>query len=563
LFGLSGDKQVVSLDWDSRFLRVVQWRISGHHARALKSVAAALPEHVSVKDADSLGGFVRQVLSSARIRTSSVIVDIPRDQAVLNTMSLPAADLNDLAGMVQLQIAKELPFPLDDAIVDFAVTQQDSASNTADVLVAAVRYEVLSFYKSVCEQAGLKIGRVGLRPFANMVAVNEMLGGQPSGRIMFVDVGPSLTEIGIIRDGVLVFSRAASVSLDEQPDDVVDGDLDDAPDSLPEETPADEEQAAGEEAVEIDFLPEVEAPAPERPVKPSAEDRILNELMVEITRSAEAYRSTDPGARFDRIIVGGSSGFEDALVAKISKRFGVAAEAYNPDPILNPQRHQGAQARAFAAAVGLGIGHASEDKLQFNFLAPKKPIGVAERRRRQMPLAGAMVAGVLLIVTLGYAVLVMPKQDKIKDLKRQITRLDRELKTYNEVRGIVEQVEQWQAAQVVWPDELKLLAEVFPDREMAFIDGMDLLASRGEISFRIFAKNSLIVEDLEVDLNKLTRPGQRKDEKVRVFKARTNRINNEGRDEEYPTDTKMSVQSARIADLQDQNKKGKKGKKRG
>ncbi len=102
MFGLAGDKQVVSLDWDSRFLRVVQWRISGHNARALKSVAAELPESVSVKDADSLGSFVRQVLSSARIRTTSVIVDIPRDQAVLNTMSLPAADIDDLAGMVQL-----------------------------------------------------------------------------------------------------------------------------------------------------------------------------------------------------------------------------------------------------------------------------------------------------------------------------------------------------------------------------------------------------------------------------------------------------------------------------
>ena len=549
MFGLAGDKQVVSLDWDSRFLRVVQWRISGHNARALKSVAAELPESVSVKDADSLGSFVRQVLSSARIRTTSVIVDIPRDQAVLNTMSLPAADIDDLAGMVQLQIAKELPFPLDDAVVDFAVAQQDSAANSADVLVAAVRFEVLGFYKAVCEQAGLKLDRVGLRPFANMVAVNEMLGEQASGRIMFVDVGPSLTEIGIIRDGVLVFSRAASVSLDEQPND----DFDDSLDTMLEEEPADEDQTAGAEPIEIDSPSGAEAPS-----KPSAEDRILNDLMVEITRSAEAYRSTDPGARFNRIIVGGSSGFDDALAAKISKRFGVAAEAYDPDPILNPRHHQGEHARAFAAAVGLGIGHASEDKLQFNFLAPKKPMGVAERRRRQLPLAGAIVAGVLLIVTLGYAVLVMPKHSKIEEYTTLIKKLDRELKTYREVQNIVDQVEQWQAAQVIWPDELKRLAEVFPDQEMAFIAGMNLLASRGEISFRIFAKNSLIVEDLEADLDKLTRPGGRKNEKIAIFKARTNRIDNDGRDEDYPTDTKMFVQSARIADLHDQSKKGKK-----
>ncbi len=553
MFGLSGDKQVVSLDWDSRFLRVVQWRISGHNARSLKSVAAELPEHVSVKDADSLGGFVRQVLSSARIRTTSAIVDIPRDQAVLNTMSLPAADLNDLAGMVQLQIAKELPFPLDDAVVDFAVTQQDSAANSADVLVAAVRFEVMGFYKSVCEQAGLKLDRVGLRPFANMVAVNEMLGAQASGRIMFVDVGPSLTEIGIIRDGVMVFSRAASVSLDEQPADDVADDFDDSLDTMLEEEPAADEHAAGAEAIEIDFPRAAQAPA-----KPSAEDRILNELMVEITRSAEAYRSTDPGARFDRIIVGGSSGFDDALAGKISKRFGVAAEAYDPDPILNPRHHQGAHAGAFAAAVGLGIGHASEDKLQFNFLTPKKPIGVAERRRRQMPLAGAIFAGVALIACLAYAILVMPKQKAVKDYKSQIAELKKELKSYAEVQRIVEQVEQWEQAQLVWPDELRQIAELFPENEVAYLEDLDLTASRGEISFRIAASNPEVVDELRAALNNLTRKGRQEDKNLSVFKVRYRNLSTTRSDDTYPAGAKMFVVSARVEDLLNKSKKSKK-----
>ncbi len=83
------------------------------------------------------------------------------------------------------------------------------------------------------------------------------------------------------------------------------------------------------------------------------------------------------------------------------------------------------------------------------------------------------------------------------------------------------------------------------------------------MSFKIFAKNAMVVEDLEADLNKLSRPGPGKGEKVRIFKARTNRIEYMGRDEDYPTDTKMFVQSARIADLQDKNKKGKRGKKKG
>ena len=83
LFGLSGDKQVVSLDWDSRSLRVVRWRLRNRQARVVKSLTAELSDEVAIKDAESLGRFVREVLSRERIRTQAVIVDIPRDQAVL------------------------------------------------------------------------------------------------------------------------------------------------------------------------------------------------------------------------------------------------------------------------------------------------------------------------------------------------------------------------------------------------------------------------------------------------------------------------------------------------
>ncbi len=546
MFGLGGDKQVISLDWDMHSLRVVQWRMSRRRAWALKSVTARLGDDVVVKDAESMGNFVQQVLSEERIRTQSVIVDIPRDQAVLNSMSLPAVDLNDLAGMVQLQIAKELSFPLGDAVVDFAVTEHDGEANTADVLVAAVRCEVLDFYKSVCEQAGLKLERVGLRPYANMVAVNEMLGSQTPGRVMFVDVGPALTEIGILRDGVLVFSRAASVLLDEEHGDSVDGYLG----TLPEDKPGAE---GAEDKIQIES-PGLEQVEPQ----PSRESLIVDSLMVEITRSAEAYRSTDPGARFDHIIVGGSSELEEQLAAKVSKRFGVPAETYNPEPLLNAEKHRGGSITAFAAAVGLGVGHAAEDKLQFNFLAPKKPLGAAARRRKQLPLAGAVVAGVAVVAAAAYYFGIVPKHERIAELQTEIATLNKEVDRYEEVSRIVKQVEQWEQAQLVWPDELMQLSEAFPDNEEAYLQDLDMNASKGEISFTIRAKSRAVINNLATSLNELTRPGRKKDEKREVFKVSPPKIGSKERDEQYPWNSKMTIKSARIDESQSKNKKGRK-----
>ncbi|MCH8854206.1 MAG: pilus assembly protein PilM [Planctomycetes bacterium] len=557
MFALGGDKQIVSLDWDERSLRVVQWRISKRQARAVKSANIPVPEEVSVKDAESLGGFVRQALAAERIRTHAVIVDIPRDQAVLNTMSLPAVDLNDLAGMVQLQIAKELPFPLDDAVVDFAVTEQAGEGQSADVLVAAVRCEALDFYTSVCTHAGLKPERVGLRPYANKVAINEMLGAQAAGRVMFVDVGPALTGIGILRDGVLVFSRAASVLLDEDPAESQDGYLDTLtdPQAAPDEdTPA----ADGFDDIQFESLPlELEKP------KPSREELIVESMMVEITRSAEAYRSTDPGARLDHIILGGGWEFESLLAKKIAERFGVPAKIYDPSPVLNESRHHGGQLAAFAAAVGLGVGHSAEDKLQFNFLAPKKPMGVAERRRRHLPLVGAIAAGLLLIAASSYFLVLQPNRTRIAELKVEIAALDEEMVSYQEVSRIVKQVEQWQEAQLIWPDELMHLSEVFPDNEVAFLDKLDLSVAKGEISFKIHAKTRRVVNDLVKDLNGVTLPGKNKTDSRNLFKVDPPKLDMTARDEQYPWSSTIVVKSARIEELQSQAKKSTRGRRKG
>ena len=42
LFGLGSDRQVISLDWDSRSLRVVQWQLGKGKARVLKSLTAGV-----------------------------------------------------------------------------------------------------------------------------------------------------------------------------------------------------------------------------------------------------------------------------------------------------------------------------------------------------------------------------------------------------------------------------------------------------------------------------------------------------------------------------------------
>ena len=159
------------------------------------------------------------------------------------------------------------------------------------ILVAAVRNEVLTYYQRVCSAAGLRLDRVGLRPYANSLSAAEVDPQAAVGRVLLVDVGPSMTEIDVLREGRLVFSRAASVGIPQT--------------LVSEPSTGSDEPEAGTYKVASE----------------AGEGRsvasVVRWLMVEVTRSVEAYRTTDPRAPIDRIVVAGSVGIESQLAEAI------------------------------------------------------------------------------------------------------------------------------------------------------------------------------------------------------------------------------------------------------
>jgi Tfp pilus assembly PilM family ATPase len=514
LYRIGRDSQVLSLDWDRRHLRVAHWQTKRQRLHLRRLLAAALPRDMDVKNPQNLGAFIRQVLHHEGIRVDAAVVDIPRDQCVLNTMSLPFAAVGDMAGMVQLQMAKELPFPLAAAVVDFAVPDDGrAAGQQVEVLVAAIRAEVLQFYKAVCAAAQLKLERVGLRPYANTAAVHAMLGPDALGRVLYADIGPQMTEIGILREGSLVFSRAGSVLLDHEEDLTV--------------------VAVGEPS--------------------SPEDRLLEKLEIEITRSVEAYRLTDVGMHFDQIVVGGSSGLEARLAEALHRRFGAHARVYHPGDIVPPQTTGEEPVAAYGAVIGLGLSHSAPVQRHFNFLHPKRPVDAAARRRRRVPLAAAAVLALVMAAYGANRLGIQPVKKEIEAVTKKIEELQNEHDKYEKGVKIAHAARRWQAGQLVWPDDLvELMDELPSNHEQGYLRDLALKADEGRMSFDMAAANPDVITALEQRLNLLVEGPEERPE--RVFEAKAGQITSTA-EGEYPSESKITVRSVRIRKLHEQTDK--------
>lgn len=495
----SAPRRVLAVDWDARTLRVVHANVGKRGVKIERILSVAIPPGLEVENADAMGQHLRRVLDQEGIHTKHAIVDIPRDQAILKTLTLPMAQTDELAGIVEIQIAKELPFPVSEAMIDFAVGPQAADKNTVDALVAAVQREVRRQYEAVFQAAGLRLDRIGLRPYAHMVAVRKLLQFAMPERVMFIDVRPTLTEIDVLREGRLTFSRAASV--------VVPADLTEPP-AAPtlrraNVSPADDVETKGERGASEGAVLELRVAD-----DGSSLSAVKSSLLVEVTRSIEAYRAVDPGVSIDHVIIAGDLGVEEALAEAVQERLKVTTELYNPAAIFGWEPDQGAAASGFAATLGLVLGHAEAGVLQFDFLHPKRR-GAGQRQKwRKVPAAAAVAVLFIGAAALGVSQYRKEDRAKLERIEAAIEELASQKDEKEKFIRLVQQVKDFDAEQHVWIDVLQDVFSQLPTNQELVVMHCEMDQSQGRLTLKTKAKTRDTAGTARTRLQEFRREGK-------------------------------------------------------
>jgi type IV pilus assembly protein PilM len=526
-------KQLLAIDWDNRTLRVVHALLGKRGVKIDRLLSVGIPAEVDPCNPEQMGQHIRRVLDQEGIRTRHAIVDVPRDQAILKTLKLPVADREALPGIVEIQVAKELPFPVDQAVIDFAVEQPVEVGTVeaavADVLVAVVRQEVLAQYQATFAAAGLRLDRMGLRPYANKVAVCKQLQFAIPERVLFIDVGASLTEIDVLRNSMLIFSRAASVNI---------------PRDMPEDTRISlvRDPAASE-------LSDVQAAAQAEVEPPRTGGRsvIVNAVMLEVTRSIEAYRAGDPGAVIDQAVIGGDVGIEEPLAEALQKRLGINAELYNPATSFGWEPDEGAAACAFAATLGLVLGQADDDALHLDFLHPKKRESATRKQLRKAPAIAAVLILFLTAGAVGFVKYTEEDRGRLAKMEARIKDLERKESSYEKFLEMMADIRAFDENQLVWVDVLYDVFSHLPPHQEFVVEQVDLQQDKN----LVVLKTRAMERDVPVELTRTLEAFRRDGRPERRFRVSTG-AQKEKKGEIYPFS-----QDLRIEVLDDSGSDGK------
>jgi len=475
---------VTAIDIDGSTLRVVQGGPKGDGLALTKVASAKLDFAADADRSDpaTMGRAIAKALGELKLKPGAVVMGVPRAQVVLRTLQLPLiADVREVASMVHLQVARDLPFRMDEAVIDFKVRRQITPPAPAptgdkiealpapklEVLVAAVKFEVVEAWRQTAEMAGVKLSALGLLPYANARCVEACHVADGDEAFALVSLRPDEANIDVIAEQALLFSRGAQIR-------------------------------PGYESEHADPSSAQPPPPPPRNEQEWA-DEYVNLVTIEVVRTLHAFTGLEPNSSVGKVVVSGATGFEPLALQTLAKRVGRPCALLDPGSALGFANEERLEASGAVAAIGLALGVNDPQGLPFDFLNPKKPAVQRDMRRIRI-LAGVAAAAAAIIFVLALKnYLVTQRTNLAKEWADKVAAADKYRAQYRKMIQQGTTVDDWQKGERNWLDHFAYLTAVLPSSEEIYITSLGI-TGQGTIRMAVQAQSGDVLARLDKHL---------------------------------------------------------------
>lgn len=214
LIGKVDDRPLTAVDIGSSTIKVVSVDLKGARPKILAAASAETPagsftNNVIVRP-DAVAAALKALLSSVELSGDQVVFAVPGPAAFTKKIQVPRASLKEFQENLTFEAGNYIPHSIDAVKLDFQVLPTGSKTH-ADVLLVAVKNEVVDSFVSVIELAGLKplIADVDYFALENIFALNYPEMAKKT--VAIVNIGGRFTGVNIIHDGLSLITGDLSI----------------------------------------------------------------------------------------------------------------------------------------------------------------------------------------------------------------------------------------------------------------------------------------------------------------------------------------------------------------
>jgi len=205
-------QNVVGLDIGTNSVKLVELDRTKNTFRLKNIGIAKLPRDTIVNGtiihAELLEQTIKTLFSEYKIKNKNVAISISGHPVIIKKITTDLMPEDELENTLPFEAEQYIPFSLDEVNLDFQILGPcEDKENKMNVMLVAAKRAMISDYVSVLQSAGLKAVIVDIDVFAleNMFISNYT--PEQNITVALVDMGASVTNINIVKNGVSQFTR--------------------------------------------------------------------------------------------------------------------------------------------------------------------------------------------------------------------------------------------------------------------------------------------------------------------------------------------------------------------
>lgn len=217
---------VLGLDIGTKQIKLVEMRSTRAGIEVLSAAARPTPPEVIsngvIVDPQILGNAVRQLVTSQGIRTKTVVASVSgQSSLVVRPIEVLKMSRADLAETMRWEVERHIPFHASEVIMDYQpLIDPDELPATAqnmEVLLAVAQEDMVNAYLDTLNVARLEPVALDVEPLCtcrSLIDINADEGTYQE-TVALVNIGGTTTDITVIKEGLLSFTRPINLAGDK------------------------------------------------------------------------------------------------------------------------------------------------------------------------------------------------------------------------------------------------------------------------------------------------------------------------------------------------------------
>lgn len=417
----------------------------------------------STREAAIIKG-LQEALSERSYQSRNVNVCAPGYHTFSKFVKLPPVDTSKVTQIIQYEAQQNVPFPLEEVVWDYQILGA-AASGELEVLLVAIKSDVVEGLFRTSEKAGLKLQLVDVSPAALCNAFRYNY-GDLEGCTMLLDIGAKTSNLLFFEKGN-VYSRGINIGANAITQDFL----------KESKLGFDEAERLKIEEGFVSLGGAYEEPEnPHQAAISKIARQVLTRLHIQVNQTIQFYRSNQGGSPPERLFLSGGATSMPYTAQFFSEKLNLPVEYFNPlrnvqiDEAL-PREELAKVAHSLGEAVGLGLRNLAHCPVELN-LMPKSSLKRQEFNQKKPYLVASVFCIILMVFAFGwkYDRVASEKQAALDKLQPTVDKL----KTFDQrtrdavaglkkIQGEADSFFEWMEQRVYWSS----LLTTFRDALMA------------------------------------------------------------------------------------------------